>query len=294
MKRMMNFIQKCDLCGSTNYEIVVKARAEKVNTNFAFAGSSAKLTQELLRCIECSLIQTLRMVNNEELIQEYENNVDEIHDSQFSARCKTFLRAMKRLFHELDIKNINGRTMIDIGCSSGAILCASKNLGIVAEGVEPSKSLVDQGLARGLVIHKGVLPNPQLKNGSFSFVSSWDVIEHVVSPRQFVQNLKELCAPGTLLIINTPNYDSWQRKLLGKYWPFFLEVHLFYFTPITATKLLREFGFEVELIRNHVQCLELGYLIRRYFPKIKMSKKVSRIPIWYSMGQMTIVARVSR
>jgi 2-polyprenyl-3-methyl-5-hydroxy-6-metoxy-1,4-benzoquinol methylase len=294
MERMMNLVQKCDLCGSTEYETLMTSRPEKADTNFAFAGSSAKLTQELLRCIECTLIQTLRVVNKEELIQGYESNVDEIHDSQFSVRCRTFLRALKKLFHDLDVKQIDGKTMVDIGCSSGAILCASKALGINAVGVEPSKSLVDQGLARGLVIHKGVLPDPKFKNRSFSFVSTWDVIEHVVSPRQFVQSLKELCAPDSLLIINTPNYDSWQRKLLGSYWPFFLEVHLFYFTPTTVTKLLSELGFEVTLIRNHVQCLELGYLIHRYFPNIRISKKVSRIPIWYSMGQMSIVARMSR
>ena len=294
MAHIVNLAQKCDLCGSLDYEVLRSSPSVETDTNFAFAGSTAKLTQELLRCIECSLIQTRRMMNNEELMKGYESNADEIHDSQFYLRCKTFLKAMKKLFHELDVQQLHGKTMIDIGCSSGAILCASKSLGINAVGVEPSESLVNRGRARGLVIHKGALPDPKFKNRSFSFVSSWDVIEHVVSPRKFMECLKELCAPDTLLIINTPNYDSWQRKLLREYWPFFLEVHLFYFTPATLTKLLREFDFEVEFIGNHLQCLELGYLIQRYFPKMEIPKKVSRIPIWYSMGQMSVVAKVPR
>lgn len=290
----MSLVQKCDFCGSLDYQILRSSRTVKTDTNFAFAGSSAKLTQELLRCNECTLVQTRRTLKNEELIKGYENNVDEIHDSQFYVRCRTFSRALKKIFHQSDLRQTEARTLIDIGCSSGAILCASKKMGINALGVEPSESLVNQGRARGLDIHKGVLPDSKFKNKTFSIVSSWDVIEHVVSPRKFIECLRELCEPDSLLIINTPNYNSWQRKILGSYWPFFLEVHLFYFTPATLTKLLREFDFEVEFIRNHMQCLELGYLINRYFPKIKVPKRLSHIPIWYSMGQISVVARLSR
>ena len=107
MGHIVNLDQKCDFCGSSDYQILRSSRSEGANTSFVFAGSSAKLTQELLRCIECSLIQTRRVLNNEELIRGYESNVDEIHDSQFHVRCKTFFRALKKLFHEMDIQQIN-------------------------------------------------------------------------------------------------------------------------------------------------------------------------------------------
>jgi 2-polyprenyl-3-methyl-5-hydroxy-6-metoxy-1,4-benzoquinol methylase len=287
-------VQNCDFCGSSDYKVLKPARSSEGNADFAFAGSSAKLTQALLRCVECDLIQTLQVLKNEELIKGYENNVDEIHDSQFSVRCNTFFRALNRLLNEVRVEPEGRSTLIDIGCSSGAILCASNRLGIDAIGLEPSESLVKQGRARGLEIHKGILPDPKFRNRKFSFVSSWDVIEHVSSPRSFIESLKELCDAKTFLILNTPNYDSWQRKLLGNYWPFFLEVHLFYFTPETIAKLLSDSGFEVEFIGNHVQCLELGYLINRYFPKLRLPNIISRIPIWYSMGQMSVIARVLR
>jgi 2-polyprenyl-3-methyl-5-hydroxy-6-metoxy-1,4-benzoquinol methylase len=288
----LDSIQRCDFCGCSDYEVLITARSTEKDTSFAYAGSTAKLTQALLRCIKCNLIQTFQVVKSTELIKGYENNVDEIHDSQFSVRCNTFFKALKKLFDEADTKPLDGRTLIDVGCSSGAILCASRKLGIDAIGIEPSESLVKQGQARGLEIHKGVLPDSKFKGRTFSFVSSWDVIEHVTSPRSFIKSLKELCDPNTLLILNTPNYDSWQRKLLGKRWPFFLEVHLFYFTPPTITELLSEFGFDVEYIGSHKQCLELGYLIHRFHPNLQIPRKISQIPIWYSMGQMTVLAKV--
>lgn len=294
MRKSLKSYQPCDLCGGSNYLVVLPQQESEDKLAFAFAGSNSKLTQMLLSCKECGLVQTLRVLSQNELLEGYKNNPDELHDTQFDVRYKTFLKSLRKILDTLDIDVPVRGKFIDVGCSSGAVLAAANDLGFESIGIEPSKSLVQKGRNRGLNVIEGVLPSQLLDSVHYDFVSSWDVIEHVESPREFLENIYKICTSSSYLVINTPNYDSWQRKVLGKFWPFFLEVHLFYFTPETISKLMSDIGFDVVNIKKHVQCLELGYLVQRFFPARRLPKLLYQIPIWYKMGQITITARISK
>ena len=52
--------------------------------------------------------------------------------------------------------------------------------------------------------------------------------------------------PGGTIVIETPNFDTWESKLWGKYW-YALEPprHVGFFSIKTALKLLEDVGFEV-------------------------------------------------
>jgi hypothetical protein len=102
--------------------------------------------------------------------------------------------------------------------------------------------------------------------------------------------------------VNYPDYASLARKLLGFRWPFFLSVHLFYFTPATITKLLNKYQFEIIEIRPYWQTLELGYALQRaskilsfFTPveKLVYLLKLNDVPLTYNMGQSLIVAKKS-
>jgi hypothetical protein len=131
-------------------------------------------------------------------------------------------------------------------------------------------------------------------------VTLWDVIEHLTNPAKVINSIAEILDDEGILLINYPNYDSLIRKLMGKKWPFFLSVHLIYFTPKTIKNFLHSCGFEIIEEKPYWQTLELGYALDRagsYFHLFKLlssiSKflKIDRIPLKYQMGQTLIIAK---
>ena len=75
----------------------------------------------------------------------------------------------------------------------------------------------------------------------------YDVLEHVSSPRQFLQQVAKLLKPNGIVHIYVPNWNSASRYILNEnahfIWP---SHHLTYFTPDTLMEMIEKNGFEVQ------------------------------------------------
>src|SRR6185312_11696355 len=86
--------------------------------------------------------------------------------------------------------------------------------------------------------------------GTFPFVLSLEVIEHVYEPRRFAQAVFHLLEPGGLAIISTP-YHSYLKNVAlavsGKMDSHFTALwdggHIKFWSRSTLTVLLKEAGF---------------------------------------------------
>jgi predicted SAM-dependent methyltransferase len=58
----------------------------------------------------------------------------------------------------------------------------------------------------------------ELETGSFDLILAAHVIEHVADPRRFVERAAELLAPGGLLVVATPNWNSADARRLREHW----------------------------------------------------------------------------
>ncbi len=79
---------------------------------------------------------------------------------------------------------------------------------------------------------------------AYDIVTAFGLIEHILDPFAFLKAAYNHIIPGGILIIETMNYNSMPRLLLGKRWYFFLYNHLFYFTPETLKIFIKRSGFE--------------------------------------------------
>jgi 2-polyprenyl-3-methyl-5-hydroxy-6-metoxy-1,4-benzoquinol methylase len=194
--------------------------------------------------------------------------------------------------------------VLDVGCAGGAFPKAAKDLGFDVVGVEPSTWLAEQGRSLyGLDIRAGLLQDQNFPDQSFDLISLWDVIEHLPDAHAVVGDIHRLLRPGGHLIVNTPDYGSLARKLLGPKWPMLLSVHLIYFTQETMRDFLRRDDFEVVDFRPFWQTLQLGYVLKRasaYFSVFGLAQKatdalrLSGIPLTYNIGQSFVLARRTR
>ena len=134
----------------------------------------------------------------------------------------------------------------------------------------------------------------------YDFISFWDVLEHVTDLHETLSKVEKISKKNTILILNVPNIDSIASKLMGFKWPFYLNVHLYYFNNSSIKRILKKYNFELINSFPHFQYLELGYLCLRakkylkffsLFEKIINILKMTNLSIPYNLGQTTFVLK---
>jgi 2-polyprenyl-3-methyl-5-hydroxy-6-metoxy-1,4-benzoquinol methylase len=138
---------------------------------------------------------------------------------------------------------------LDVGCSTGFVTEAAKAAGWSAIGIDLNPSAIEFGRGRGLDLRVAALEDAGFTPGSFDAVSLFDVLEHLIDPAAIVRVASELLAPGGILFLYVPNYDSASRLLMGAnahfIWP---THHLNYYTPITIRDLMQRHALTPELV----------------------------------------------
>ena len=296
----------CPVCQTKEYTVLRPAQYPSgvSNENLCavyLASSDRVLMDQLVQCRNCSLVYLNPRIDQAIILNGYKNAVDPTFTEQNVQRIKTFKRSLSYILSRYEI-NVDLQTrVLDIGCAGGAFPKAASDLGFSVTGVEPSSWLAEYGKKTyNLDIRTGLLSEQEFAKASFDIITLWDVIEHLTDPDEVIRQVNHLLKDKGVLIVNYPNYASLMRWLLGMKWPFFLNVHLLYFTPTTIKHFLEERGLIVEESRSFYQTLELGYVIERaaaYFAIFGILAKavrffrLHRLPFRYNMGQSLLIAR---
>jgi 2-polyprenyl-3-methyl-5-hydroxy-6-metoxy-1,4-benzoquinol methylase len=291
----------CDVCGSSDATVVYEARAEHDASDLAFkfrASGDEPLIDRLVRCTRCGMQYINPRLRPDLILSGYAEGADPTYVSQMPARIRTFARSLAGIERQLGRK---GR-LLDVGTAAGAMLVAARNAGWEAEGCEPNRWLGEWGAREyGVRIRPGTVFEQHYEPASFDVVTLWDVVEHAPSARVLVEHCRTLLKPGGLLIVNYPDIGSWIARLMKRQWLFLTSVHLHYFDRRTMTRLLSDNGFEVAVVRPHVQRLELDYILLRgaaisgglstVARRLVRLAGMSRMHVPYWLGQTFVAAR---
>lgn len=96
--------------------------------------------------------------------------------------------------------------LLDIGCGNGAVLKVASDLGFRATGVDVSQAAVDACTARGLSASMLDLGAPDFGQGRFDVVTFWDVLEHLIEPREMIRAAVRALRPGGWLLVKVPHH----------------------------------------------------------------------------------------
>ncbi len=139
----------------------------------------------------------------------------------------------------------NCSSVFDMGAAAGILLNKLKCCGWQVSGIEISEAGVK--LASQLF-------NIKLKQGDIENYSDridadvvimTDALEHSYNPEKVLNNLGNLIESNCGLIIETPNYGSFYRKITGCNWVGFNKFHNYQFTIESLVKLARKNNFEL-------------------------------------------------
>jgi 2-polyprenyl-3-methyl-5-hydroxy-6-metoxy-1,4-benzoquinol methylase len=150
---------------------------------------------------------------------------------------------LKDFFMDLRVRTLpprpEGGRILDIGCGRGDFLMACRRRGWDVAGVEQAGApIMELRAALGLeVVSTDELQ--LLPDASFDVVTMWHVFEHMAVPRRTLSEAHRLLKPGGSLVIEVPNFGSWQARIGPKHW-FHLDVprHLLHFERDTLSTML--------------------------------------------------------
>ncbi|HKX90927.1 MAG TPA: bifunctional 2-polyprenyl-6-hydroxyphenol methylase/3-demethylubiquinol 3-O-methyltransferase UbiG [Sphingomicrobium sp.] len=112
---------------------------------------------------------------------------------------------------------LDGRTALDVGCGAGLLAEPLARLGAQVTGIDAAPALIavarEHAAAMGLAIDYRAGDVGELE-GRFDLVTCMEVIEHVIDPASFLDELARRLAPGGLLILSTPNQTNWSRLMM--------------------------------------------------------------------------------
>ena len=295
---MNNFFQfiKCPLCNYNDYKIIIESKYKKKNSyeylRKLFLSSGSQFMDQVVKCNRCSLIYTNPRIKENIINKGYSFSIDKKFISQDQIRIKSFENTIDTINKKI---NLSKKKILDVGSASGAFLKACLNKNINADGIEPNKWLVDFGKRNYLVNIKNIRLNKV--NKKYDVVSFFDVIEHVPNLKKILLDINKVTKKNGYLIITVPDHDSYARKILAKKWPFYLNVHVHYFTKDTLIKL---FGSKYSLIyhKSYWPTLQLSYVLNRATQIFKIFKifqvltnilGLGKMSIKYNMGQTLFI-----
>ncbi len=257
----------CNLCGQDDYIVRYPATLDprEVNTPDARAfrctspdyGRHARIVQ----CKKCGFVYANPVWDETELIALYTGVEDDTYVTERIGRQLTFRRHLEAL--EKITGPGRGKTLLDVGAYIGVFVEVACAAGWDAVGVEPSEWAVAEARRRSLPVILGTLDAPALQERQFDAITIWDVIEHLPDPRAELEKAFARLKPGGIIAVHTMDIDSWMARLMGHRWPWFMTMHIQYFSQRTLARMLEMSGFEVVWTGPQGRTIRLTYLSSR-------------------------------
>jgi len=247
----------CDLCGAENPRFVLE---------------SPGLDGPLVECVKCNFRYVGKrrsgLTFGTEEPGETEKKIRAANTQFRNLRLEEEHRlALLNAHWRLDLirKRRSGGKLLEIGCARGDFLSIAREA-FDARGVEPNPDLADSA-SRVAPVYRDIIERTPWTG--FDVIATFHVIEHVDSPRGFVEAAAQRLNPGGLLVIETPNIDSMPFHFLKAKWRQFIPEHYYFFTPRTMTRLLVDQGLKVEnctSIGKHASLDLITNRLSRYLP----------------------------
>jgi len=256
MTKVAKVFVNCNLCGKNDTELLYVIKGFRI-----------------VKCKNCGLIYVNPRLTKKDLVKIY--NEDYFKNKELYRREKEYCGYLDYVKDEKNIKAVfipildniekikpRGR-ILDVGAATGFFLHLAKERGWKVHGIEISKYARDYARKR-FKINIQDCKITKFKKNFFDVVVLLDVIEHLPNPRQTLEDVNMVLKKDGLLVLITPDSESYIVKFLLKdKWLEFKRVreHPHFFSARTLIRMLRITGFEVLRIDSVERVLTIEEVI---------------------------------
>jgi glycosyltransferase involved in cell wall biosynthesis/2-polyprenyl-3-methyl-5-hydroxy-6-metoxy-1,4-benzoquinol methylase len=241
----------------------------------------------VVRCDDCGLVFLNPQPGDDALARIYNANYFLGSDSEAGRNTAGKIKQATANLYLSEIRRYHGFAagrLLEVGCGEGDFLVLAEADGWQVTGVEYSPAtckMAQQRLKNGKV-SCGELQHAGLAAEQFDLCVVSDVIEHVRSPLDFLQEIHHVLKPGGTLFIATPSIDSWSARIMRQKWMEFKAEHLTYFNRQTIQTALFKSGFREVIVETGWKILNFDY-IKMHF---------ERFPVPIVTPVVNLIARI--
>jgi len=254
------------------------------------------------KCRNCSLV-FLSPLKNLKYEVEYmaERGHDLVDSSVAAAKRRTALYYLKKISY---LQRQKG-SILDIGCSTGIMLRAAKDMGYKIYGVDINREATEKA--------KFYLKEDNIFCGDFasldlgcSFSLTWmiDALEHFSSPTAILNKIYSSLAKDGLLFLITPDIKSLSFKILKGRWFHLFPEHICFFSKPSLRYLLEKANFKIvelagarkyvslEIIYRHLK-IHRHIILANFFLKLiqYLPQRLRNFVFPVRMGEIYAVVR---
>lgn len=246
-------VGSCRVCGGSLFEMVAEG--------FDYELLTCRNVWQFGRCAGCGHIQLDPRPDEAALPVIYPPHYYS-YDMQksvgaFAMWGKRLLDSLKFSYF-LKLMGKRPQAYIDIGCGDMKYLDLLHAQGVAADdlyGLELDDRVAELGRSRGYHVYTDrVETAASIPPRHFDLATMFHVIEHVDDPAAVVRKIGSWLKPGGFLVLETPNFESWDARLFRKtYWGgYHFPRHWHIFTPGSLAGLLERNGYEVRATRFQI------------------------------------------
>jgi 2-polyprenyl-3-methyl-5-hydroxy-6-metoxy-1,4-benzoquinol methylase len=166
--------------------------------------------------------------------------------SESVRREKIFRPRAERTAEFCERFGVPEKTLLEIGAGFGTFCEEIKKLDLFERiyAVEPTPDLAETCRQRGLeVLEKPIEKVDEVER--VGVVASFETIEHIFSPEDFVRHCSQVLPVGGLLILSCPSGKGFDVVVMQAATDTVDHEHLNYFNPKSLSHLVERCGFEV-------------------------------------------------
>ncbi|WP_452602973.1 class I SAM-dependent methyltransferase [Pontimicrobium sp. MEBiC06410] len=138
------------------------------------------------------------------------------------------------------------KTLLDIGCGTGAFLKVAKDNGWSIYGVEPDQDAraIANSITGNTIYNTNQLS--KFEDHTFDVITLWHVLEHLPNLKEQVSRFKRLLKPEGTLVIAVPNYKSYDASYYKNFWAAYdVPRHLWHFSQTAIKRLFQKENMKV-------------------------------------------------
>jgi SAM-dependent methyltransferase len=237
-ERSASFVQvACPACGSSSCDRAF----EKLGFSFS-------------ACRECATLYMTPRPSPETLDEFYATSRNYAYWNEFifprsedARRENIFAPRAARVLELCRRYAIDTGTLLEVGAGFGTFCEEIGKTGTFERvlAVEPTPDLAATCRARGLEVIEQPIEHVDLGDRVANVIASFETIEHLFSPRRFLERCAELLAPGGLLVVSCPSCHGFDVLTLGAASGAIDNEHLNLFNPASLSALVQSCGFDV-------------------------------------------------
>ena len=234
---------KCEICGNLSWESVYNGDIRDGHYGLIRENST------VFQCIDCGV---QRLLESDCIPPEYYDTGEYREKLNQSLSLDSEIEGHELLnrftFESIWPLSVRNKHVLDVGCGSGHLLDALSGASKNQVGIEPCSPYLASIIEKGYEAYSSIQEcSNKGREKYFDFGFSIQVIEHVLNPRLFLEDIRRLLKPGANLLISTPNRDDILMSLMPDDFPsfFYRTQHRWYFDANSLEFCAKSAGFEI-------------------------------------------------